>query len=177
MLTSNVTARFDLSDRTVSISAHTTRSSSTLLSGSRWTRLDQSSVFAPRGSVSETTECLTVQYGHLSTEESQVATVDISTALVEDSNGYGLRLKLCDIEVDYLALGFVSEGEYHHIKAPHPPIDRWFDFGFGTQDLVWGWRNDWRDPGALPIERIRLFIKGKFRSTSRCDIAEAEVGS
>ncbi|BAV22188.1 hypothetical protein CGBL_0104400 [Corynebacterium glutamicum] len=175
MLTSNVTARFDLSDRTVSISAHTTRSSSTLLSGSRWTRLDQSSVFAPRGSVSETTECLTVQYGHLSTEESQVATVDISTALVEDSNGYGLRLKLCDIEVDYLALGFVSEGEYHHIKAPHPPIDRWFDFGFGTQDLVWGWRNDWRDPGALPIERIRLFIKGKFRSTSRCDIAEAVV--
>jgi len=91
------------------------------------------------------------------------------------ANGVGARVRLRGWKhIDYIGIGYTLDG-YRHVKAANPALEQWFDFVVGHNDLAWGWRNNWEQPGPCEITDIRLYVKGETEESGFLDVSDMFV--
>lgn len=78
------------------------------------------------------------------------------------ANGLSIRFKISDwASLRYLAIGYMSGENYHHVKIVHPAHNNWIDFSIGYSDLAFGIQNNWQVPSTEPVSDVKLYFKGR----------------
>jgi hypothetical protein len=77
------------------------------------------------------------------------------------ANGIGARFRLGGWEsLRYVAIGYMHEKKFRHVKIANAAREKWIDFSIGHQDIAFGLQNDWQQPPAAKIVDIQIYISG-----------------
>lgn len=78
------------------------------------------------------------------------------------ANGLSIRFKISEwSSLKYLAIGFVVNENYHHVKLVHAARNAWVDFSIGYADLAFGIQNNWNIPATSEVSDLKLYFKGR----------------
>lgn len=76
-------------------------------------------------------------------------------------DGLNVKFRISDWSVlKYLAIGYGTDENFHHIKIVHPTRNKWVVFSLGYSDLAFGIQNDWKHPGTSEAQEVKFYFKG-----------------
>jgi hypothetical protein len=115
---------------------------------------------SPGGACHQTADGIEIRF--VPTSDASVYECSYPIGEPRASNRFLAELALADWRsISYLAVGFMADGQFCHVKVPHPPGDQFFNVDFVLEDIVYRLGSTWEPSGPVPAGALRIFVKGE----------------